>query len=176
MEEVWRDIPGFEGKYQANNYGNIRSLKFKNTNRLKILTPKRRGNYLAVKLTKGKTSKMYSIHRLVYQAFNGPIPEGMQVNHIDENRYNNSLDNLNLMSPKANINWGSRNERASKSQVNGKNAKRVRQMDLDGNVIKEYPSAMEIERELGFNRANISSCCRHQKNYNTAYGFRWEYI
>ena len=55
-----------------------------------------------------------------YEAFNGPIPEGMQVNHIDENTLNNNLENLNLMTPSENINWGTRNERDRLKKINKK--------------------------------------------------------
>lgn len=71
--------------------------------------------YLLVQLYKDKKYKQLLIHRLVVEAFIGPIPKGMQVNHIDENKKNNCLSNLEIVSPKQNNNHGTRNARAGKS-------------------------------------------------------------
>jgi len=103
IKEEWRPIPGYFGLYDASNFGRIRSLKF---GKVKILKPFGKKDYLRIELNKDGKRKRYSVHRLVYEAFNGEIPEGMQVNHINEIKTDNSLWNLNLMTPKENSNYG----------------------------------------------------------------------
>ena len=135
-----------------------------------------RTGYLLIRLTDndGK-KKLYSHHRVVYESVTGqPIPEGLQVNHIDEDKENNHISNLNLMTPKENANWGTRNERMVKAQTNNPSkSKQVEQYDKNGNLIQVWLSVREIERQLGYSRGNISSCCNGR--YQTAYGFIWRY-
>lgn len=175
--EIWKDIPNYEGLYQASNLGRIKSLeRFRKgangslvTVKEKILKPQIDGiDYYGVCLYKQSIKKTCKIHRLVWLAFNGPIPEGLQVNHINEIKADNRLENLNLMTAKENTNWGSRNERAAK-----KLSKVVLQFDLNDNFIKEYQSAHQVERELGFASQNISKCCKGK--FKTAYRYKWRY-
>ena len=185
MIEIWKDIKECEG-YQVSNLGRIKRLKTfvkKRNNKYAELDESilklhiNNNGYSCVYIKK----KGYLVHRLVYEAFVGEIPEGMQVNHIDEKPNNNRLENLNLLTPKANSNWGTRNERISKNKTNGITSKPVLQYDLEGNFIKEWPSVMEIERVLNFNHTLIGRCCSHKKNYKTGYvyktgyGYKWEW-
>ena len=85
--EIWKDIPEFEGLYQASNLGRIKSLERIDVlgRRLKekILKPQiNRTGYYQVGLWKNSNEKFYLVHRLVWIAFNGQIPEGLQVKHI----------------------------------------------------------------------------------------------
>lgn len=177
--EIWKDIKGFEGIYQASNLGRVKSLERLDAigRKLKesIKKPTRgRDGYYRIQLWKQSIGKAYQVHRLVWSAFNGPIPEGMQVNHIDEKPSNNSLSNLNLMTPKENCNWGTRNERAGKVLKNRKDqSKPVLQLTLEDILIKEYPSAMQVERETGFSHGNIVNCCKGKRK--TVHGFKWKY-
>ena len=172
--EEWKDIKGFEGLYRVSNLGQVKSLERMDArgNRLlkeKILKPgiNQYGYYL-VCLHKQSTQKNYYIHRLVFEAFNGQIPENMQVNHINEIKADNRLSNLNLMTRKENINFGTGIERRAKSK-----SKPVLQFDLNDNLIKEFPSLMQVYRELGFSFQYISACCKGK--YKTAYGYKWKY-
>ena len=181
-EEIWKDIKGFEGIYQASNLGRVKSLerfrKGKNgslvTVKERILKPKltNRG-YYRVDLWKQSIGKHYKVHRLVWEAFNGSIPEGLQVNHINEVKTDNRLSNLNLMTCKENTNWGTGIERGHKKQINGKTSKPVLQFTLEDILIKEYPSINQVERELGFAQPNISACCNGKQK--TAYNYIWKY-
>lgn len=165
-KEEWRDIPNYEGFYQVSNLGRVKSFYGLKE---KILKPGIPNNgYYQVELCKNSIRKFYMVHRLVWEAFNGQIPEGLQVNHINEIKSDNRLSNLNLMTAKENCNWGSRNERRAKKQ-----SKVVLQFDLNDNFIKEYPSAIQIERENGFGQGNISKCCKGKRK--TAYGYKWKY-
>lgn len=194
-EKIWRDIieEGFEGIYQGSNFGRIRSLdrwvNSKNGSKSfvkgKILKPHLRYNgYQQVHLYKNGKGKMLYVHRLVYEAFIGEIPKGMQVNHKDENKQNNILSNIDtLMTCKENINWGTRNKRSSKSLTNNpKKSKSVIQKSLEGEVIKVWTSVNEVQRQLGYDNGSISACCRggcYKKgkwvNIKQMYGFIWQY-
>ena len=119
MKEIWKDIPEFNGIYQASNLGRVKSLERIDIrgHRVKerILKPRIDHNgYYQVGLCKNSKLKAYRVHRLVWSAFNGQTPENMQVNHINEVKTDNRLSNLNLMTCKENINYGTRNERAGK--------------------------------------------------------------
>ena len=118
--------------------------------------------------------KTYQVHRVVYEAVTGEsIPEGMQCNHINEDKTDNRFCNINLLTPKENTNWGTRTERASKAKTN--NPKRSKQVGAfkDGELVMTFPSAREAGRQ-GFHQSNVSSCCRGElKTYK---GFEWRYI
>ena len=77
------------------------------------------------------------------------------------------------MTPKENTNWGGRNERIAKKLINGKTSKSVLQFTLDDILVKEYASAMQVERETGFSNGNICACCNGK--LKTAYGHKWKY-
>lgn len=108
--EKWNDVLGYEGLYKASNFGRIKN------NRNKILSPRDNGKgYLRVYLTKDGVSKEHYIHRLVWEAFNGKIPDNLVINHLSEIKSDNSLDNLEVITQKENLNYGTRNERAAKA-------------------------------------------------------------
>ena len=169
-KEEWKDIKGFEGLYQVSNLGRIKSFY-----RLeeKILKPLITKGYYQVCLFKQAIKKKYLVHRLVWSAFNGSIPEGLQVNHINEIKSDNRLENLNLMTSKENCNWGTGIERRVKNLINGKKSKPVLQFDLNDNFIKEYPSIRQVYRETGFAFQNIYTCCKGK--LKQAYGYKWRY-
>ena len=179
-KEIWRDIPNYEG-YQVSNLGRVKSLerlrKGKNdslvTVKEKILKQQLVCGYYQIGLHKNSKVRFYLVHRLVWFVFNGQIPEDMQVNHINEIKSDNRLSNLNLMTAKENINWGTGIERCAKKRINGKCSKSVLQFTLEDVFIKEYPSTHQAERETGFNNGNISACCRGERK--TAHGFKWKY-
>ena len=156
-KEIWKPVLGFEGRYEVSNLGNVKSLT-----RNKLLKPRSNQKYLFVAL--GKSHKPKYIHRAVWEAFNGPIPEGLQINHNDENKLNNSLSNLSLVTPRENMNWGSLPEKCAKT---------ILQYDKNGNFIKEWPSSWSIQRELGFAQSFISGCAKGK--FKSAYGFVWIY-
>ena len=169
--EIWKDIPNYEGIYQASNLGRVKSFYGLKE---KILKPGILNNgYYRVILCKQSIKKTYLVHRLVWETFNGTIPEGLQVNHINEVKIDNRLSNLNLMTQKENINWGTRNERIAKKQINGKCSKSVLQFTLDDILVKEYPSTKQAERETGFANQHINACCNGK--YKQAYGYKWRY-
>ena len=113
--------------------------------------------------------KMYRLHRVVYETFSGePIPEGMQCNHISEDKIDCSFANINLMSPKQNINWGSRNKRVAKAL-----SKQVGAFNKNGELVMVFQSTIEAQRN-GFHSGCISMCCNGK--LKTHRGYTWKYI
>ena len=179
MKEVWKDIKGYEGLYKISNYGRIKSLeriiptKINNNDfklkREKILSPsKSKNGYLRICLFKNGNKKTYSIHRLVAQAFI-PNPNNLpEVNHKDESKENNRVDNLEWCNNIYNQNYGTRKERISKNK-----SKKVNQYDLNGIFIKTWNSLTQVEKELGLWQQNITKCC--QGKYKTVGGYIWRY-
>ena len=171
MEEIWNKVRNYEN-YEVSNLGGVRSLNYMHTEKIKLLSQANVNGYLKVGLWKDGKCKFVSVHRLVWETFNGLIPEGMQVNHINENKTDNRLENLNLMTPKENTNWGNGIKRHADKQLNDHRSKPVLQFTLDGELVKEWPSAREAHRN-GFNQANVSRCCLgKQKQYK---GFIWKF-
>lgn len=193
MLEIWRtavyDGIVYEGLYKVSNLGRILSLNYKNTGKSKLMTPVEIGNgYLRVKLYKNKEYKRCLVHRLVAETFlpnpeNKPYinhkiegDEGKTLNMVFFNKdgtINKEKTTIEWVTPKENSNYRTRNERISKTNTNGKQSKPVLQFTLTGEFIREWPSAMEIQRQLGYDNGNISACCLGK--LKTAYGFCWEH-
>lgn len=167
--EIWKDIPGFDGKYQASNYGNVKSLNYRHTNKECIMKTHLCRGYVRVRLCKNGIHTSHNVHRLVYEAFIGPIPDGMQVNHIDEDKSNNKIDNLNLMTPKQNINWGTRNERIAETLKHAEPSKLI--ICEETGII--YRSIREAWRQTGIYHGHICACCKGKNK--TAGGYHWKY-
>ena len=166
MEE-WKDIDEYEGLYQVSNLGRVKSLKF---GKERILKPDTILNgYLRVQLWKNSKGIRYLVHRLVAQAFIDNPDKLPMINHKDENPSNNCVDNLEWCTHKYNINYGTCIQRMSE-----KISKTVYQYTMDGEIVAEYPSTMEVERQLGYAQSHISQCCNGKRK--TANGFIWRYI
>ena len=173
MEIIWKDIVGYEGLYQVSNMGNIRSLNYNHTKNIKELKIGiSTAGYGHVSLFKDGKKYTEPVAKCVWIAFNGPIPKGMQINHINEDKTDNRLVNLNLMTPKDNINWGTHNLRMSKTKTNGSNSKAIIQKNLEGQFLKRWPSLNEIGR-AGYNMGNVWLCCHGKRNIVS--DCKWEY-
>lgn len=164
--EEFRDVPGYEGTYEVSNLGRIRRNE-------KILRPiKNKDGYLLVNLCKNGIMRKARIHRLVAYAFI-PNPQNLPcINHKDEDKTNNAVNNLEWCTYEYNTNYGTRNERAGE-KISEKLSKPVLQFDLNGSIIKEWPSTIKVEEELGINQGSISHCCLGHRN--SAGGFIWKY-
>ena len=129
----------------------------------------RKDGYVVVTLAKEGKKYKYYLHRLVAETFI-PNPNKLpQVNRIDEDKTNNCVSNLEWITPKDNCNHGTRNERQGLGH-----SKPIGQYDLEGNFIKEWNSAAQIERDLGFNHSNISKCCLGR--LKTSHNYKWAFI
>lgn len=175
-EQVWLDIGGFEGYYQVSNYGNVRSINrvITDTRGIKY---KRKGvnlklrrdkdGYLVVNLKKESKNYSFKVHRLVAEAFiENPnlLPE---VNHKDEIKSNNYVDNLEWCDRKYNNNYGTMRERIRISQgikiygVNIENGKKI-----------YFDSMSEVER-YGFNKHCVRDCVRGRNRVKSHKGYKW---
>lgn len=112
MEEIWKDIKGYEGFYQISSFGRVKSFK-KNRNGKILKGIKDTCGYFMVCLCKDNLSIRKSIHSLVALNFLEKEKENLEVNHIDENKENNNIENLEWVTHKENINHGTRNKRTS---------------------------------------------------------------
>ena len=182
MEEIWKDIEGYEGLYQVSNLGRVRSHGRTIQRRtrygtiapyhikgrvLKILHSAHDACYVHLFDANGKSTN-YTVHRLVAQAF-VPNPDNLSdVNHKDENRNNNRVDNLEWMSHVDNCNYGTRNERSAANR-----SKAIEQLTLDGHHVAFFQSASEAARQTGFSRKSINECCLHHSQ--SAGGYRWKF-
>ena len=176
MEEIWKDIKGYEGLYQVSNLGRVKSLNYKNSGKDRILkyciTPQ---GYLNVGLYVNKQKKTFVVHRLIAETFipnTGNLP---QVNHKDEVKTNNCVDNLEWCDSKYNNNYGTHIQRALLTRIinNRKTApKKIDQYSLDGKFIKTWNSGTDLAK-CGFNNGNICSCCKGQRK--TSQSYIWKY-
>lgn len=168
MEEIWRDIKGYESIYKISNLGKVLSIKRHGT-KGGILKPADNGNgYLIVGLCKNKNEKTFKIHRLVAETFI-PNPKGYKcVNHIKEfEKTNNCVSNLEWCTNKYNTNYGTCRER---SENNHK--KEVFQYDKNLNLIKKWNCIKDCEIE-NFDTSSITKCCKNKRK--THKGFIWKY-
>ena len=176
MQEEWRDIGGYEGLYQVSNLGRVKSLNYKHTGIEKILKPSvDKKGYLFICLYKNSVKKRnFKIHRLVAEAFISNPNNLPQVNHKNEIKDDNRVDNLEWCDAKYNNNYGTRLERVAEKTTNGKLSKPVLQINPNTNeVIAEFPSINEVERQLGFGENAIIHCCKGRTK--TSCGFKWQY-
>lgn len=166
--EVFKDIPHYEGRYQISNKGTVWSVKGQRY--LKWNTSANHG-YASVMLYKNGRGIRELVHRLVCLTFLGNPPKGMtDVNHKDENKLNNCLDNLEWCTRKYNLNYGNHNRRLSESKGTP-----VNQFTKTGEFVAEYKSMAEASKSTGINTAHISACCMNKPHCNTAGGYVWKY-
>ena len=179
LNEIWKPIKGYEGLYEVSNFGRIKSLNYHRMGFEKIISASFDGSgYLVVVLCKNNTAIQYKVHRLVAEAFIQNPNNLPEINHKDENKTNNIYTNLEWCDRSYNVNYGTRNKRASisisKSLLNNeKICKPILQLSKEGVIIKEWLSAAEAEREGGYDNAHISKCCLGQRK--THKGFIWRF-
>lgn len=175
MNEIWKDIKGYEGLYQVSNLGRVKSLKryvnhSGNSKRIvyeRILKPVvDNTKYYVVSLWKNNIHNRVHIHRLVIEAFIPNLDNKPFVNHIDGNKLNNCIDNLEWCTPKEN------NIHAYKMELNNSKRK-VNQYDLKGNFIKTWNSIKEANEY--YKTTHISECCNRNAKRKKSKGFLWEY-
>lgn len=195
MKEIWRDIPEYEGYYQVSNLGNVKSLSRYVKGNIgqpkiiyeRILKPVIRGKYLSVRLCKFHKTKSYNIHRLVAISFLENKYNYPCINHKDENKLNNNVNNLEWCSYSYNIHYGTCLERIGKSnsishlgKVQPKLEKSNKSVNImlinNEDIIK---GAKTASLKYGISASNIIQCCKGKRK--SAGKFKnepaiWKYI
>lgn len=180
--EIWKDIDGYNGKYQISNKGEVRSFtRWKKGGLLKGGICGNPGPYRFVSLVgEGrKDVKYFYIHRLVAKYFVDNPNGDKEVNHIDGNTLNNCSENLEWCCHLRNMHHAFEIRKISHEFERGskhKNSKAVYQKNKDGKIIRMWESVNQIQRETNYLASNIFCCCNHRKSYKTAYGYVWEYV
>lgn len=193
MEEIWKPIKDYEGLYEVSNLGNVRSIDREITtwNRYKYIKIKHKGQLLKQHTIKGykavgvsKNGKMHNLqlHRLIAKAFILNPNNYPCVNHIDGNKQNNNINNLEWCSYSHNTKEAIRlglkcitDKHREQTRLLGlKSGKKIAQKDMLGNIIKIFNSGREASLELGISQGNISMCCNGYRK--STGGYIWEYI
>lgn len=178
------------GLYQVSNFGRVKSLnyyivnngirKFHSETTLSLCIDKT--GYVVVNLNKNGKRKVGKVHRLVAEAFIPNVTNKPQVNHIDGDKTNNNVDNLEWCTNRENqihavrtgLTHHTEKQRKSFDKIRIDNSKKVIQMDLEGNEIKLWNSMEEAAKYIGICRSGISECCSGK--HKTAGGFKWKYV
>jgi hypothetical protein len=174
MQEAWKEIEGYEGIYQISNKGNVKVVDgidaAGRTRREKLMhTSINRGGYQQVMLRKNGTIKLHRVHRLVATAFIENPNQYGEVNHKDENKLNNGVDNLEWCTHQYNSLYGTRVERTAE-----KRRRKVIQYSLNGDFIKTWNGIRMAGRACGDTKGtHITNCCTGKAN--KAYGYIWKY-
>lgn len=172
MNEIWKDIKGFEGKYQVSNLGRVRSLD-RYVNPLhpylkmgQIIRQRVRGKYFIVSISDGhRNYSHFKVHRLVALHFVEGYKKGLIVNHKDENKLNNRADNLEWCTYQYNLNY---------SDVIAWKRKAVYQYDLEGNFIAKHKCCAEVERMMGTYQGAMVHVMYESKR-GVWKGYRWSF-
>lgn len=177
MEEIWKDIKGYEGLYQVSSLGRVRSLDRKilysngkrcfHKGKILNLHSNHRG-YLYIGLHKNNIIKKYYIHRLVAEMFIFNLYDYPCINHKDENQKNNTVENLEWCSYKYNNNYGNHGKRISSSK-----SKRICQMSEEHKIIRYFNSITQAGNTLDIPHSSISACCKGKMRM--AGGYIWKY-
>ena len=157
--EQWKPVKDYEGLYWISDLGNIKSAKGLKRKATQI------NGYEYVTLYKNGKQSHKLIHRLVAEAFL-PNPDMLpEVNHISENKLDNSVNNLEWCTHKYNHNFGTGHDKSAEKQG--------RKVKLEGEIVKIHESVREAARSVGKSHKDIYNVCNGRRN--TSSGFRWEY-
>lgn len=184
INEMWKQIPGYEGYYEISNFGKIRSVDryVKNRGgaalkRGKELAVSLKGDYYQICLYKNNIGKWFLVHRLVAMAFL-PNTNGLpQVNHKDENTKNNRVDNLEWCDSSYNHNYGTRIERiADRRRGVSVGEKPIKQFDKNGVLLNTYESALKAANAVCGDNSAICKCANGKTKTSYGYIWKWEAV
>ena len=167
--EIWKPINEYPD-YMISSLGRVKSLK--RNKELILKTPLNKFGYPTISLCKENTHKVVLVHRLVAQAFIPNTNNLPQINHIDEDKTNNCVENLEWCTAKYNTNYGTRNIRAL-DKTHKKISKPVLQFSLDGELVRKWETTYSIEKNMLIHHSDITKCCKGKQK--TAGGYIWKY-
>lgn len=174
MEEIWKDIKDFEGLYQISNFGKVKNSR---TNRI-LKNKKDKDGYLYVILSKKSKIKALKIHRLVGMAFILNIKNKPQINHIDGNKENNNVENLEWCTHEENMKhaWKNNLMPIIEKGKYSKKSKIIYQIEPSNNeIVNIFYGNRDVERKTGYDHSSISKSCNNKKGYEKCYGYIWKY-
>ena len=177
-DEIWLTIK-HNNNYEVSNAGEVRNKHTK-----KVLKPaiSNKGYYMVALSCKGK-SHTYTVHKLVMEHFNRCSMAGEVINHIDGNKLNNNIQNLEYVTQKENVKKAWANnlcENVRKSLFERKHSSKIKtsreiiQTDLNGNEINRFVSIRDAERKTGIHNTLILKCCKGTQE--TTHGYKFEYV
>ena len=166
QQEIWENVKGYEGLYLVSSFGRVLSAPRNGTKQCwHLLSPHYVGGYIQYVLSKNDKKVEKKAHRLVAEAFLPNLENKREVNHIDGDKYNNSLENLE---------WTTSSENQLHAfYVLGKGIKPVKQLSKEGKTIKVWRSMQEAGASLGIFVGDISRAARNIRK--TAGGYKWQY-
>lgn len=164
MEEIWIDIEGFEGLYQVSNLGRVKRVT---TGRI-LKGGKDKDGYLQVTLCKNSTKSTKKIHRLVAQTFVSNSENKPEINHIDEDKANNRVNNLEWSTRKENNNHGTHNERSSRTQ-----SIPIIATNIKTGESQEFYGTNECARQLGLQASHITEVLKCKIRQTGGYTFKY---
>lgn len=174
--ETWKPIKGFEGFYEVSDLGNVRSLNWRNIGEVRnlFLKPHSRG-YLQVELKKNGTRKMFLVHRLVASHFIENPNGNLEVNHINENKQDNRVENLEWCAHSYNVKYSMDRHPQTRAFCSRKLkcTNKIVQLTLSGEIVKIWDTPISIKHSLGFSDWSIKQCCRGERRQ--AYGYKWQF-
>ena len=186
MEEIWKDIVDYNNLYQVSNLGRVKRLEtnitifnkktqYNKKVKGKILkNTKDKKGYLYVTLCKNGKTKKQRVHKLVAEAFLQKNNGFNEINHKNEKRDDNRVDNLEYCTHIYNLNYGNHNKKLSKSLIENSKVKiKIIQMDTKGNILNEFESLMEASRQTNIPEPNICACCKGV--YKQTHNFIFKY-
>lgn len=176
-KEIWLSIK-YNNNYEISNFGNVRNKKTK-----RLLKPaiSNKGYYM-VALSNKSQSHTYTIHKLVMEHFNRCAFDEEVINHIDHNKLNNKIDNLEYVTQKENIQDAWNNGLCENIRIQARknilkaskhDRLKINQYDLNGNFIRQWDCIRHVQKELKINNSNIVACCKGKRK--TAGGYIWKY-
>lgn len=175
-KEIWRDIEGYNGRYQVSNLGSVTSNY---TGRRVYLKQSDNGlGYLTVTLSNKSKIKVQYVHRIVATAFIDNSDCLRQVNHINEIKSDNRAENLEWCTPSYNITFGTGKRRSIESKNRNRSwgaEKPVNQYDRKGNFIASFRSISHAGKITGVPTQNIHKCAHKHQRYSHAGGFVWRF-
>ena len=165
LDEIWQSVDGYEGLYLVSTYGRVLSAPRNGTKKeWHFLAPHYVQGYIQYELSKDNQSKEYKAHRLVAQAFLPNPEKKREVNHIDGDKHNNHLDNLE---------WATTSENQLHARYTlSKGIKAVKQLSKDGKLIKVWRSIKDASTLLGIDAPSISNASRGKRL--SAGGYKWQ--